>query len=225
MKVSFVIPIYNHFRLINDLLIEINRNTKPDEIIVVDDCSTDKETHDGLSWWEQNADVKVIRPIENLGFLKASNYGVSKATGDIICLISSDVKIEDDLVKLVKEMIEIDPKVLIGGIVYKDSTGWNEFTLPDGTKKIFPYAEGWLLCFTKEAWMDWGGFDERFCPNDFEDVDFSTTAIGKGYALISIGNPKIHHLGGQTIGYTDERRLLTQRNREKFQEKWVNGKN
>jgi GT2 family glycosyltransferase len=215
MKISFVIPIYNHFALINQLLNDIRDNCTPDEIIVVDDCSNNKDTLDGISWWKHNFGVKLERPLENLGFLKASNYGISKATGDAICLISSDVRIEEDLAQRVRDILSADSKTFIGGIVYRDTTGWNKFG-----NRIFSYAEGWLLSCTKYAWDEIGGFDERFAPNDFEDVDLSTTAISKGYTLVSLDSPKIRHIGAQTIGYNDERSELTKRNREKFKEKW-----
>lgn len=217
MKVSFVIPIYNHFELVNQLLVDIMEHTRPDEIIVVDDYSKDIATLDGLQWWALNLGVKVIRPIENLGFLRAANYGMSKANGDILCLISSDVRIEDDLTQLVKDIISYNPTRLIGGVVYEGSTGWNCFD----NGKIFPYAEGWLLACTRVAWREFGGFDERYAPCDFEDVDLSTTAISKGYTLYGIFSPKIRHLGAKTMGYTEDRMKVTEQNREKFREKWM----
>ena len=216
MKVSFVIPIWNNFNLINQLLVDTMTYSTPDEVIIVDDCSTDKATLDGIQWWTQNyASVKVLRPPENLGFLKACNYGVSKAEGEIICLISSDVRVEDDLAKTVRELLLADSKVLIGGILYSHNTGWNDFK-----NRICPYIEGWLICCTKEAWIDLGGFDERYAPHDMEDVCLSTTALSKGYTLVPLNSPKIKHMGAQTIGYTDERAELTKKNREKFREKW-----
>lgn len=219
MKVSFVIPIWNNFHLINDLLVNISNHCTADEVIVVDDFSTDPKTLNGLSWWEFNGNVKVHRPIENLGFLKASNYGLKLATGDILCLISSDVKIEEDLAKIVRDLITVDSKRLIGGVVHAQDTGWNVF---DG--KLYSYAEGWLLCATKEGWEGLGYFDERFAPHDYEDVDLSTTAAKKGYSIYAIHSDKIQHVGAATIGYTEERRQLTERNREKFRQKWVTEK-
>lgn len=217
MKISFVIPIYNHWTLINDLLSDIHKHCRPDEIIVVDDFSTDQETLDGIQWWASNYEnIKILRPAENLGFLRASNYGVSKATGDAVCLISSDVRLEEDLAKAVRELLELDPKILIGGVVYRETTGWNQFG-----NHIFPYAEGWLLCCLKSAWNEFGGFDERYVPNDAEDLDLSTTAVSKGYTLVSLNSPKIRHIGGQTIGYTGIRMELTKRNIEKFRKKWL----
>jgi GT2 family glycosyltransferase len=216
MRVSFVIPIYNHWQLINTLLADIMRYCTPDEVIVVNDCSNDVETLNGLTWWEVNYSIKTLRPLENLGFLKASNYGISKATGDAICLISSDVRIETDLAKVVRETLTLNPETLIGGVLYSHDTGWNQFN-----GRVFSYLEGWLLCCTKSAWEDLGGFDERFCPSDMEDVDLSTTAREKGYALIPLNSSKIRHLGGQTIGYTDERMAMTVKHKEIFRQKWM----
>lgn len=217
MKVSFVIPIWNNFHLINQLLCDIRDYNTPNEIIVVDDCSNDQSTLDGLAFWSLNYNVKVHRPIQNLHFLKSSNYGASRATGDAICLISSDVRIETDLAKLVRDLLTVDPKRFIGGVVHSHDTGWNTF---DG--KIYPYAEGWLLCCLRSAWEEFGGFDEQFAPHDFEDVDISTTAVQRGYGLYAINSDKIKHVGAATIGYTDARRELTERNREKFRAKWMN---
>lgn len=217
MTVSIVIPIYNNFSLINDLLAHLHMHTRADEVIVVDDCSPDQKTQDGIRWWELNANVKVVRTTNNLGFLKASNFGISKTTGDIIALISSDVVIEMDLCTRLREIISNTPNALIGGVVYEDSTGWNEFG-----GKVFPYAEGWLLAAHRDVWLALGnGFDERFAPNDFEDVDLSTTALHTGVVLRALNSPDIRHLGAKTIGYTEERRALTERNRRKFEEKWI----
>lgn len=221
-QVSFVIPNYNHFDLINQLLVDIKDHNTPDEILIVDDCSTDQTTIDGLAWWEYYyKSVKVIRPPENLGFLKASNFAMKQATGDIVCLISTDVRVEFDLAKQVRDLICLNNKLLIGGKLYTESTGWNNFILPDGKEKIYPYLEGWLLCATKKTWEDLGYFDERFVPNDFEDVQLSTTAIEKGYAIIPLNNPMIRHTGGQSIGYTEERKKITEAHRELFRSIWI----
>jgi glycosyltransferase involved in cell wall biosynthesis len=222
MKVSFVIPSYNNFNLVNQLLVDIHEHTKADEVIVVDDCSNDIAAIDGLAWWSLNYGVRVMRPTENQGFLKASNQGIKTATGDVVCLISSDVRIYKDLAVIAKAMTQIEGKILLGGKYYKDTTGWNDFN-----GRIFPYIEGWLLIAKKEHWEELGYFDERYAPNDFEDVDLSTTAIQKGFNLAQItpdAGPVIEHIGAQTIGYTDIRRELTERNRKKFEEKWLNTK-
>lgn len=215
MNLSIIIPVYNHFDLLNNLLSSIVWGTShPHEIILVDDLSTDKATIDGMEWWKQNFDVRVIHNLINIGFLNSSNFGISNANGDVVCLVSTDVVIEVDLYKAIKDVI--NDNVLIGGIVYDGSTGWNQFG-----SRVFPYAEGWLLACTKDNWTKWGGFDVRYSPNDFEDVDLSTTALAHGARLVSLNNPGIRHIGAQTIGYNEQREELTKRNMKLFEEKWV----
>jgi GT2 family glycosyltransferase len=199
--------------------VDISEHTLPDEIIVIDDCSPDKTALDGLQWWARNMNVKIRQTPENAGFLRASNFGMKMATGDVVCLISTDVRIYKDLALIAKGMAMIEEKVLMGGKYYGFDTGWNAF---DG--KIFPYVEGWLLIAKKEHWEELGYFDERFAPNDFEDVDLSTTAISKGFSLAQItpdNGMVVEHIGAQSIGYNDARQELTERNREKFRQKWV----
>lgn len=219
MKVSFVIPSYNNFNLVNQLLVDLFEHCHPDEVIVVDDYSTEQSAIDGLFWWSNNFDIQVIRPVENQGFLKASNIGLKAATGDVVCLVSTDVRIYKDLSVIAKAMTQIEGKILLGGKYYTDTTGWNDF---DG--KIFPYIEGWLLIAKKEHWEELGYFDERYSPNDFEDVDLSTFALEKGFNLSQITPDNgivVEHGGGKSIGYNEKRMALTERNREKFRNKWL----
>jgi GT2 family glycosyltransferase len=221
MKVSFVVPSYNNFQLVNQLLVDIHEHTKADEVIVVDDCSTDEVAVNGLAWWASNYGVRVMRPVENLGFLKSSNYGMKAATGGIICLVSTDVRILGDVITPIENTLKESLKTLFGGIVYRDSTGWNEFKYSGFTNKIFHYAEGWFLATGKEQWEELGYFDERYAPHDFEDVDLSTKAVSMGYNLFSMPSGLVKHTGAATIGYTDARRELTEKNRKIFEEKWL----
>lgn len=218
---SFVIPCYNNWALTHQLLFDIcQKCSQVDEVIVVDDGSTEIEVRKGLQWWKDSGilPVKRLELEENCGFIVASNAGLRTATGDIICLISNDVKIFKDLVLLIKAGLSIQDKMLGGGKVYNESTGWNDFN-----GRIFPYVEGWLLFASKDNWKELGYFDKRYIPNDFEDVDLSTTALSKGYALAQItpdAGDVVKHIGAQTYGYNPERESLTIRNRKKFAEKW-----
>lgn len=225
MKFSFVIPAYNDYKLLHQLLWDIYKNCSlPYEVIVTDD-GDDQETVDGLKWWGQESKLLPIKHYrhENIGFLENSNYGLQIARGDVVCLVSTDVRIYKDLVALGNSLPEVQKrnggKILLGGRHFQSSTGWNEF---DG--RIFPYVEGWLLMTTIENWEELGYFDERFAPQDFEDVDLSTQAIHLGYSLAEItpdAGEVVSHIGAQSIGYSPEREAITQINREKFRKKWI----
>lgn len=230
-KLFIVIPLYNNFQLLHEMLWSLYRKEREniDGILVVNDCSTDTEVEGGLKWWKaewkEKADPLLVMTLENeenLGFLKTSNRGmkhiadtVSQDPNDIIILLSTDVKIYGKFVSQIKEMLANSPKSLVGGIVYNQDTGWNKFD------QIYPYVEGWLLATTVANWKELDYFDELYSPHVFEDIDLSTKALSLGYELVALNNVGLQHLAGQSIKYTPERDELTKINQKKFQSKWL----
>lgn len=218
MTFSFVIPTYNHYDLVHQVLFDIYKHCSGvDEVIIMDDASPEPLS-DGLNWWMTNGllNVRHIRMKENKGFLKNSNTGLKLATGDVVCLLSNDVRLRGDISRLCCGMLDEFPKALIGGRLLYWDTGWNTF---NGT--VYPYLEGWLLCTSKDGWKELGYFDERFAPHDYEDVDLSTSASALGYSLFPLVDDLTTHLGAQSIGYNPGREEQTQINRKKFFNKWV----
>lgn len=87
MVVSVVIPTFNRSDLITETLDSILRQTRPaDEIVVVDDGSTD-ETRAVLSTYSSS--IKVVT-ISNSGELAARNAGVRAAGGRFVAFCDSD---------------------------------------------------------------------------------------------------------------------------------------
>lgn len=219
--ISVVIPVYNHAGLTHTILLSVYQKLPKDcEIIVVDNNSTDEDVESLLLWWKDviGTRLKLYRNEHNIGFLRSCNRGVSYAKGDIVLLISNDVKINDkDLAFKVEAALSLnkDIPVLVGAKLYNGSTGWNEFG-----NRIFPYLEGWFLAFRKEDWDAIGGFDERFVPNDYEDIDLSTEYLSRGGKIIAI-DVDLVHLGAQTIKYGSERERTTKENQKKFEAKWL----
>ena len=214
MTLSFVIPTYNHWELTHLLLLDIYNNcTKVDEVLVVDNGSDDEVQPTNLGWWlkHEMLPLRVETLEQNVGFIVASNIGLKQATGDVVALISNDVRIHNDIGK---ELAILEEKVLVGGRVYTDTTGWNDF---DGL--IFPYVEGWILA--TRNWKELDYLDNRFAPNDYEDIDLSTKAVLLGYDLRELPFGMVEHLGAQTIQYGAERQKITETNREKFRSKWI----
>jgi GT2 family glycosyltransferase len=217
VNISVVIPTYDKYELLHNILYDIYQYNKDvTEVVVVNNGSKSDETSKGLKWWETTKmlPIKVITLSENIGFLKACNLGVSESKGDIVILVSNDVSIKRNIVPDVLSLLE--DKNFVGGRLLDWGTGWNNFG-----DKVFPYLEGWLLCFTRRMWDDVGGFDERFAPYDMEDVDISTSAIAKGYSLVQLDVAGITHLGAQTIGFNPEREAITIQHKEIFRKKWV----
>ena len=93
MKISIVMTVYNgeekHLRQQIDSF--LNQTLLPDEIIICDDCSSDK-TIKILKEYKKNnlVKIKLFMNKYNLGFTKNFEKAISKSTGDIIFLSDQD---------------------------------------------------------------------------------------------------------------------------------------
>lgn len=210
MTFSFVIPTYNNWAGLHQLLWDIYKNCSiPDEVIIMDD---DSESLEGLGWWKDQdmLPIQHIRNMDRMGFLLNSNEGLKMATGDVVCLVSTDVRIYQDIVSYPFH------NTLMGGRYLDWDTGWNTFN-----GKIFPYLEGWILTTSRENWKLLGYFDDRYAPNDMEDVDLSAKALERGMFLETYPDGYVSHVGAQSISYGPEREKITIENKRKFRKKWV----
>ena len=88
-SVSVVIPFHNGSRWIERALESVeNQTAKPNEVIVVNDGSSENESG-FLVGLQQRFNFQILNQ-ENSGQSAARNLGVSKATSDYICLLDQD---------------------------------------------------------------------------------------------------------------------------------------
>jgi glycosyltransferase involved in cell wall biosynthesis len=102
--VTVVIPCYNAEKWIEECIQSVlKQDYKPIEIIVVDDCSTDRSVQ---NVWQYP--VRLIRNEINMGECKTSARGFSEAFGKYICRLSADdVFVNNNhITQQVKEMEE-----------------------------------------------------------------------------------------------------------------------
>lgn len=111
IKVSVVIPSYNHSQFINKTINSVLQQTFDDfEIIVVDDCSTDNSV-EKIDSIEDNR-IKKFYLKENVGTVRALNFGLSKARGEYIATLGSDDIWEKD--KLEKQVAVLESRKDVG---------------------------------------------------------------------------------------------------------------
>ena len=87
LRISVIIPAYNEQDSIENVIKAIRKRKEIDEIIVVDDGSTDSTTDIA-----RNCQVTVISTGENRGKGYAMKLGASRATGDILLFVDADLK-------------------------------------------------------------------------------------------------------------------------------------
>lgn len=224
LKISVVIPVYNHWDLVHSRLNELYHHVPQDtEVIIVNDNSPDEDSVEIVTWWKENAlngRLFAYKNKENLGFGGTCNRGfdlaVRKHNAEGVCILSTDVTIFDDFVSNVKTLLTLNKQILIGGELLYNDTGWNVL---DGCG-VVPYANGWFIATHKDTWQVLGGFDIRYGKFDYEDIDLSTSAWMNGIKLVPCGS-RFHHASGVSIrsaGY--DRLKYTLVNQKTWQEKW-----
>lgn len=216
---SIVVLCYNRYELTHQLLSDIKQHCpKVGEVIVVNNGSEDPNVERGLEFWKglKVLPLKLHHLDENQGFIGGMNFGIKRAQEELVAVISNDVRITSSRFShLVVDNFNRDGHILLGATTYTQDTGWNRF---GGV--VHPYLSGHFLVATKEFWDITNGFDPRYAPSDYEDVDLSQQALQMGYDLIELPAGTIQHIGGGTYGYNPERFARTQRNRIKYAEKW-----
>lgn len=137
-KLSVVISAFNEERKIEDCLSSV---TFADEIIVVDNSSTDK-TVSIVKKFTDRIYTRENNPMLNIN----KNFGFSKATGDWILSLDADERVTPELKKEIEELLEKEIAVNAFSIPRKNMifgkwirhTGW----YPDRQTRLFKKGKG-----------------------------------------------------------------------------------
>lgn len=211
MKVSIVIPNRNGAELLQKNMPFVLAAAKDVEIIVVDDASTDASV-DLLV--KKFPFVKIINKTHNDGFASSVNIGVREASGEIVVLLNTDVRPEQDfLTPLLKHFN--DPSVFAVGCLEKSIEGKTTIFRGRGEAKwdrgFFIHSRGevnqsttaWVSggsgAFRRSIWMKLGGMDRIFNPFYWEDIDLSYRALKSGYTLVFEPKSVVVHEHGKGV--------------------------
>lgn len=121
--VSIIVPVYNAEEFINDTIKTVQDQTyKNWELIMIDDCSTDRSTEQILKY--KSDKIKLIKLKKNSGAAICRNTGTKEAKGRYIAFLDAD-----DLWK--KEKLEVQLKFMKDKKCAFSFTGY-EFADKDG---------------------------------------------------------------------------------------------
>jgi glycosyltransferase involved in cell wall biosynthesis len=191
--ISVLIPVYNVELFVFDAVRSIcNQTYKNLEIIVVDDCSTDK-TYDIIAELAKNDKrVRLYRNSKNLKIAETLNFALEQASGDFIARMDGDDFSESGKIEKQYLFLMNNPEYALVGTNYilEDEFG-NEISrthyLSDFSKisKVLrfesPVAHIWLT--TKKVYNEIGGYR---MPG-VEDYDFLLRLVSKGYKISNLG--------------------------------------
>jgi glycosyltransferase involved in cell wall biosynthesis len=114
LTVSVIMPAYNRADLIEEAIDScLNQTQVPDEIVVVDDGSTDN-TAEVLA--KYGRPVVVVRQ-SNQGVAAARNTAIAKATGDVFVFLDSDDRLLPRCIERTVAVLEKQPEI---GVLHRD---------------------------------------------------------------------------------------------------------
>jgi glycosyltransferase involved in cell wall biosynthesis len=112
-KLSVVIPVYNEERWLVEVIRRVQAVDIPKEIIIVDDCSTDRTREILKTVSDEN--VRIFYQERNQGKGAALRRGFQEATGDVIIVQDADLEYDPaEYPKLLQPIIENKADVVYG---------------------------------------------------------------------------------------------------------------
>jgi GT2 family glycosyltransferase len=194
------------------------------QVIVVDNASADSSLAAAARW-----PVRCLANPTNLGFGAAANQGFELAATEYVLLLNPDVVLGEGMQKLMAAaqpascglLVGADGRVQTGFSVRRlprpadlafevlglnrmwPNNPWNRrwrcLDLDLTRPQVVEQPAGALLMLRREVWASAGGFDERFWPVWFEDVDFCHTLRDLGHRISLVPEATAAHAGGHSV--------------------------
>jgi GT2 family glycosyltransferase len=211
IDISVVIVTRNNIETTHRCLKHITSSElTPREIILVDNASTDNTVE-----WAEKEGYFVIKNLSNLGCGIARNQGAKVAKSDYILFLDNDQFISPDTISKLFEKIKKFDAV---GVEHWRVLHTGE-TVPLKIENLITdsYIGAGGMLVRREVFLSVGGFDERYAPLWYEDVDFSFRMRKNGKTMGVLQEAGIRHLGGTT---STQEKVAKEPRRDLFLQLW-----
>jgi len=191
MKVTVVIPCYNHYKYIAEAIDSVRAQTyKNIEIIIVDDCSTELLEGKFISEYVNYLDIPVIHHPRNRGLAATRNTGICAIPEDdgLVLPLDADDKIHPTCIEKMVAQYKYRERDIIS--TYLETFG--QYTRvskphPSPTWEDLRITNRLNCCslFSRKMWWNLGGYDELM-RQGYEDWEFWLRATKYGYKIHTI---------------------------------------
>ena len=206
MKLSVIIPVHNGGDALRRCLEALAASTRPpDEVILVDDASTD-----GSADLAHRHGARVIRlegPPHGPAF--ARNRGAEAAEGDVLLFIDADVMVHPDTLARIDRHLTGHPDVdaLFGsydadpparGVASRYKNLLHHYVHQHGRREA---ATFWAGCgaIRRPVFIRMGGFDEDYDRPAIEDIELGARLRRAGYRIWLCPDVQVAHLKRWTL--------------------------
>jgi GT2 family glycosyltransferase len=236
--VSVCIPVVSNHGLIESCLNSLaeSRPSVDTEVVVVANGLEDN----GVSSLREREDIVLVLSAVNTGFSGGNNLAARFARGEFLLFLNDDSLVEAGFIDRLLRVVQADPLIAAAGgkILSADGTlqeagsvlwsdGWVAHVgagLPAespayGYPRDVDYISANGLLVDRRAWDTIGGFDERYFPAYYEDVDLCLALLERGYRVVYEPQAQLRHLESQSTSAAFRSFLLV-RNRAQLLAKW-----
>lgn len=250
-RVSIVLTNYNGLENLEACLPAVEKAARfqnlVDEIIVVDDCSTDGSV-EFLA--REHPDIRVVRLDRRSSFLGAANAGFAAARNRLVALLSNDMSPDEGFLVPLIEHFD-DPEIFCVGAQLFEAEGRFEsgrrvgvfllgtLFLLDSAKAYKPLGlfvnpaddraapsifTGGNVLVDRNKFRELGGYDPLFLPFYWEDTDLCYRAWKRGWRVLTEPRSRIshHHALGTIRKNFDKSFILCTRKRNRLLFLWKN---
>jgi GT2 family glycosyltransferase len=184
------------------------------EILVIDNASTDSSL-ESVEGFRNRIDL--VQNSVNRGFAAAVNQAFQATSTPYVLILNPDVRAIPGAVQVLEEFLDAHPKAgAIGGNVgekylpkklptvsslIRENLAGSEARPPqppEAAALFLPVEQtaAAALMIRRDAYEDVGGFDERFYPAWYEDVDFCQQLKAHGWEIYFAPQAEFPHEGG-----------------------------
>ena len=173
--VTIVLPVYNGEKYLQESIDSVLSQTYQNwELIIIDDCSTDKSTIIARMYAEQDNRIHYYRNEENLKLPKSLNRGFSLSKGDFLTWTSDDNRfLPEAITTMVKTLKDNQADFVFASCNVIDGQGFVTDTYRVNQKCIKQLIGsnpvGACFMYTRNAYSQTGEYDaELFLVEDFD---------------------------------------------------------
>ena len=232
--ISIIISIYNNYEYTKKCIDSVLKYTKiPYELILIDNCSTDKRIRTLLNGLDKQSNIKIIFNTSPNGYIQNINAGIKHCDGDVVILNNSTVVTSRWLQKLVVASYS-DDKI---GTVTPFSNDAGIFSVPELGKKnelpVFltlngmaslvekistninmevPTVNGSCIFIKRTTIKDVGLFNEEELGS-LDENDFFKRASEGSWKHILDDSTYIYQNGDDSAGYNEDKDKLIEEQR------------
>lgn len=174
---TLLMPVKNGEIFLQQAITNLEKNLQPnDEILVIDDGSTDRTGSILRKWAEENPQVRVISNSKH-GLVNALNFGISESSNDWIIRFDVDDRYPENRTFELKKLMKDDVVGIFSDYRFTTNRGVNLGIMPSAIAPHLTYLSLVTsqrtahpsVCYNKHAVIDAGGY----LPEDYPAEDLS----------------------------------------------------